>query len=345
MIRDLMLVLLMLTVITSVHEAGHMLAAMAFGAGVKEYAIGIGPAIFKHKAGDTIYSLRMFPLGGFCKIKDLDEEDNDEGPGACLHRLAFWKRALVTLAGPFSNLVLAFAVCTLILLIYGYYPARITSVQADGPSFDILQEGDLILSIDGHRARLLEDAMERIAASGGDTVTVRFLRDGKQMTASIKPRETENGRKLGIIFTLEKKRCGPLELVPCGLEKTASQAGYIISALRDAVLGRKKLQLAGIVGMASEVGTVIDAASSPRGISVAELLLTVLSLLSLNIGLINLMPLPAMDGGRTLFAIAEGITGKDLHMQEAAAAAVSILPIAAIFLYTFYSDFINYIWR
>ena len=218
MIRNMILVLLMLTVIASVHEAGHMLTARAFGAGVIEYAVGIGPALIKRRIGGTLYSLRVLPLGGFCRLKDIDEKDCDKTKGRCLRDLPHWQQALVMLAGPLSNLALALAVCTLSVLIYGYYPPEISSVPEGGAAYGILQEGDLITSIDGHRTRMLEDASELIASSEDGTVTVGFERDGRPMTAAIRMKETEEGRKLGIVFALDRKRCSPAGILPCGLE-------------------------------------------------------------------------------------------------------------------------------
>lgn len=345
MIRNVILVLLMLTVIASVHEAGHMLTAQAFGAGVIEYAVGIGPALIKRRIGGTLYSLRVLPLGGFCRLKDIDEKDCDKTKGRCLRDLPHWQQALVMLAGPLSNLALALVVCTLSVLIYGYYPPEISSVPEGGAAYGILQEGDLITSIDGHRTRMLEDASELIASSEDGTVTVGFERDGRPMTAAIRMKETEEGRKLGIVFALDRKRCSPAGILPCGLERARYQTWTIVKALRDAVLGSKKLQLAGVVGVASEVGSVMDSASPGQGLDIMELFLTVVSILSINIGLINALPLPVLDGGRTAFIIAEGLTGRDLKAQQDAANGIGMLVIIAIFAYAFYSDFINYIWR
>lgn len=332
-LKYLALILVMVTLITAVHEGGHMLTAKAQGIGVIEYAVGFGPALFKKKYRDTTYSLRILPLGGFCRIQDTD----DEGPGGGLRDRGPLLRASVLLAGPFSNFLLAFIISALTLSMYGYHPARVSEVIVQGPSEGILQEGDLITSVDGKRVMSMSEVGEITELTRGKAVSVTFERDGIPMKALIKPQKMSGVYKLGVVFIVEDKKCSLSELIPCSLHHSYSIARYLVMLLEDAARGGRELQLAGVIGVAGEVGSVMENAQ-PEGAAIGEFLLYILCSLSVSIGVFNLLPLPGLDGGGVLFSFLELLTGKDLERQENALGRVTGLMLLVLFVYVFWSD-------
>lgn len=163
-----------------VHEFGHFIAAKACGVKVNEFAIGMGPAFFKKQKGETQYSLRIFPIGGFCAMEGEDEDSEDE---RAFNNKPAWQRACVLAAGPFMNLLTAMLLLVVIATWAGQPTTTVSQVLDDSPAYEAgIQAGDEILSVDGTKIEEWNDLLTVVGQTKNDTVSFELDRDGKKMT-------------------------------------------------------------------------------------------------------------------------------------------------------------------
>lgn len=318
------LLILILGLLIFVHEFGHYITAKKTGAYVYEFALGMGPKLFsfkrKEKTGDpTIYSLRLFPIGGFCAIAG-EVDDSDDG-GVKLKKEEFmcnkpyWQRCLILIAGVLMNFITGFVILFISALIFGATEQKSIVGQApEGyPIYDAgIREGDRILEINGKSAKnwdritLLLNLKHK-----GDTYTFKVEKpDGSIKEYEVKPlvNKDENGNEtktfgVGQDPTRNKGFVSSLEYA---FSKTFSVIGQMCSIIGNLVVGNLSLNsLSGPVGV---YGVVDDAANA--GI---ESLLYITAYLSLNLGFVNLLPFPAVDGGRVLFLIIEALRKKKMN--------------------------------
>ena len=167
-------------VLIFVHEFGHFIAAKACGVKVNEFAIGMGPAFFKRQKGETQYSLRIFPIGGFCAMEGEDEDSEDE---RAFNNKPAWQRACVLAAGPLMNVVTAMLLLIIIATWSGQPTTTVNQVLDDSPAYEAgIQEGDTILSVDDKEIEEWNDLLTAVGQTSADTVSMKILRDGKTMT-------------------------------------------------------------------------------------------------------------------------------------------------------------------
>ncbi len=346
--------ILIFGVLIAVHELGHFLAAKSVGVRVNEFSIGMGPGIFKKQGKETLYSLRLLPIGGYCAIEGEDGSSQEEGSMATK---ALPARLLILFAGSFMNFVIGFLIVLAIVAIaprMSAEPAYSTTVIGDFmegfplESEEGLLPGDRIIGVDGHRINLLSEFslyMDRRESS--ETVDITVIRGGKRVTLDDLPlvlREYEydgvTGLKYGIIFTAK----------PQTFFNTFQQAWYnsiyfikmVWMGLGDLVSGRAALsEMSGVVGAVAAIGEV-GAASA----SVAEGLLNVFNMgafIAVNLALMNLLPIPGLDGGHifTMIVVAAitKITGRKPNPKvEAYIHAAGLILLLALMAVLIVSD-------
>ena len=312
----ILLAVALLGVLVTVHEFGHYVAGRLTGIPVVEFAISFGPKLLKWRRKETDYSLRAFPLGGFCKFLGEDEDSPD--PRA-MNRQKVWKRFLTVLSGPLMNFVFAFVV--VVVLLMGYYTAesypRIAEVYENTPAAAAgLQPGDVIVEMNGE-AIAFDDASvyrarEIIAATEPEEpVSVVVDRSGERTALSIMPEieVTEQGNvyRIGIAFDGRNFNLGEaLAEAPNAVFNTVSQ---MLAGLRNMVFKGEGLGDVGgpvaIIHLVSEVAR--------EGL---YMVLSILFIISLNLGIFNLLPIPALDGGRLMFLLLEGIRRKPVPPEK-----------------------------
>ena len=167
-------------VLIFVHEFGHFIAAKACGVKVNEFAIGMGPAFFKRQKGETQYSLRIFPIGGFCAMEGEDEDSEDE---RAFNNKPAWQRACVLAAGPLMNVVTAMLLLIIIATWSGQPTTTVNQVLDDSPAYEAgIQAGDTILSVDDKEIEEWNDLLTAVGQTSADTVSMEILRDDKTLT-------------------------------------------------------------------------------------------------------------------------------------------------------------------
>ena len=319
-ILSILIALLVFFAIVVLHELGHFTVAKLCGVKVNKFAIGMGPAILKHQKGETEYSLRLLPIGGYCAMEGEDGSSPD--PRAFMNK-PVWQRMLVVLAGPVLNLILGFVLILITTLLFGslgnltvadfrYDPDTNECISTCADTG--LQVGDTILKIDGMRILTDTDLSYKLSSSENDTMEVVVRRDGKKVTLdAVTFRNKLNDTRLD--FYVESVKLTPWSVISYSFLDTISTGRLIWSSLRDLVTGKYGFHdLSGPVGIVSTIG---EAAS--YGETFKQHLTSVLSLASfitVNVGIFNLLPIPALDGARLVFLVVEAIRRKPIPPEK-----------------------------
>ncbi|NLY54257.1 MAG: RIP metalloprotease RseP [Firmicutes bacterium] len=308
-----MIAVLMIGVLVFAHELGHFLAAKANGILVLEFAVGMGPLIFSRQIGETRYSLRLLPIGGFARMagEDYDEADNLVPDDRRFDKKPIYARALVSVAGPLTNFLVAIIIFAILFMFVGV-PSQLPlvgTVATGWPAAEAgLQEGDRIISINGVDINNWQDVQKEIAAHPNQTLDLLVERGGRQSTLQVTPRvDPESGRvQIGIGPTIQ--RLSFLGAISMGWQETVWFTQQIITILVNMATGRIPAEGAGPIGMIIMVGQVAQTGLLN--------LLTFAAVISIQLGIFNLLPIPALDGSRLVFLALEAIRGKPVDPEK-----------------------------
>jgi regulator of sigma E protease len=322
--------LFVLTVVVFVHEMGHYLVGRWCGIGVRAFSIGFGPELigFNDRHG-TRWKLCAIPLGGYVKfVGDMNATSSQptseeletltaEERKVAFHTQPIWKRAATVVAGPLFNFLLTIAVFAVLFGVYGRYVAEpmVAEVTVDSPAAKAgILAGDRFVSVDGSKIDTFGDVQRLVSGRAGDPITFVMLRDGKEVTVTATPQLMEqedalgNKVKVAVIGVVNNKELGQPRLItysPAGaLTAAVEETGHVVQRtgqfLQRFVIGREdKCQLGGPVKIADMAG---KAAKLGFG-----WLVQLVALLSVGIGILNLLPIPPLDGGHLMFYAAEAV--------------------------------------
>jgi len=309
-ILQILYTVLVLGLLVTVHEFGHFIVAKKTGVRVLEFAIGMGPAIFKKQGKETLFSIRILPIGGYCKMEGEDEDSSD--PGAFCNK-PVWKRILVVVAGAAMNLAIAVIITFCLVLSEQNLPSvTVAQFYDDNVSSSYgLEVGDKIVDIDGKAVNIYTDISGAFSRTyGKESVDVTVLRDGeKVLLEDVRfPLVSINDELSSIVpdfyVAAEKKTVG--SVLHHTFFRSVSYVTMMYESLFDMITGRASIKyVSGPIGTSA----VIAEAASEGLASLAYLV----ALISINLCVINLLPLPALDGGRLVFLIIEGIRRKPLN--------------------------------
>lgn len=321
-------------VLVTVHEFGHFITAKLTGMRVEEFAIGFGPKLYQQKEGDTLYSLRAIPLGGYNKIAGMEPDDPAE-PDSFKSK-SIPARLLVILAGALMNFILPVILFTGIFMVQGQeVPVKepvLGTVVAEGAAARAgLQVGDRILTINGQETATWNAVVTTLRANGTKEVQLTAERQGQVLTYTMLPQYNEElGRALiGISPKFEHKDFSLLESVKMGFGYTQHIIVAMLDGLAKIVTGKAPAEVSGPIGVAQMAGQVAEQGVLP--------LINFVAFLSINLGVINLLPLPALDGGHCVLLILEALRGKPLGKE--AMNRIQSLGIALILALTIFSTF------
>ena len=303
------LALVLLGVLIMAHEAGHFFAARACGIEVQEFAMGMGPLLIKGKnRRGTQFSLRLLPIGGYCQFYGEDEDISD--PRA-FNNQAVWKRAATVISGPMMNFIVALLVTVIYLSGVGLMSVvpRVAEVETNAAQAGLLA-GDVLLAVNG--MDIMGDpqaATMAIAESAGETVTLRVERNGQEKEISIVPfyDETYGRYRAGFSFAQERVRVSLLDSLPFSVSYNVESVRLIVDTLRNLIFKGE-----GVGDVTGPVGTVyvIQEVTRQGGL---DMYLELLALISVNLGVMNLLPIPGLDGSRMLFLLVEAIRRKPVN--------------------------------
>ncbi len=305
-----LLALLLLGVLIMAHEAGHYLAARACGIEVQEFAMGMGPLLAKWKnKNGTQFSIRLFPIGGFCQFYGEDEALDD--PRA-FNNQKVWKRFLTVISGPAMNFIVAFAVIVFYLSAIGLYET-IPSVYAveEHAAKAGLMAGDELLRVNGKAVNEPNEIIEAVSGSEGNPVTLTVLRGGEEKDVLITPFYDEEAQRyrVGFTFNQARRRISLLTSVPFSASYNLRSATLILDTLKNLVTTGE-----GVSDVTGPVGTVyvIQDVTRKGGL---DIYMQLLSVISMNLGVMNLLPIPGLDGSRVLFLAYEAIRRKPVRRE------------------------------
>ena len=323
-------------VMIAIHEFGHFSVAKLTGVRVNEYSIGFGPAIFKKKRGETLYALRAIPFGGFCSMEGEDEESGD--PRAFCNAKA-WKRLLIILAGAVFNIILGLLIVMIILSSQKVFVST-TVAEFDENTVSSqygLKENDKIISVNGRRIYTAYDLSYQFSNVKDGTLDMTVLRDGKKTELSSVKFDTEKIEGISYIkidfkFYGIRKAFG--SFISQSFKTTLSYELTVWRSLVDLISGKY-----GISAVSGPVG--VTAAMSSAAKAGLKRLLPILALITVNLGIFNLLPIPALDGGRALFILIEMIIGKPVPQKyESAVHTVGFVLIMAFAVFVSIKDII-----
>lgn len=284
------------------HEGGHFMAAKASDIKVNEFAVGMGPKIFQKKKGETLYTLRAIPMGGYCAMEGEDSHSQDS---RSFGSAPVYKRMIVVVAGAFMNFVLAIVIFTITSLFLGVQTTQVASLMDNMPAKSAgIMPGDRIVSIDNKETKTFAEIIDAINDSKNDQVEVKVLRDGIDKEFKVNTFKDKEGRKL-IGFTPIIKR-SLLTSISAGFKTTFQVVEGVFKALAMLITGKAGLNnLSGPIGVIKTIGK-----STKQGIIS---LLFITGLISANLGVINLLPIPALDGGKFVLLLVEAIRKKPVN--------------------------------
>ena len=295
----------------TIHELGHFLVAKACGVKVLEFSIGMGPQLWHKEGKETQYSLRLFPIGGFCAMEGEDGESDD--PRA-FGNTAGWKKFLVLIAGSASNFIAGMLLILCLFAASTGYVSTTLSGFVDGfpcQGETMLQAGDEIVSIDGSAVLLYSDISTLLNRGNGKTHDIVVRRDGEKITLNdlpLTPREYEvEGKKVtmyGLYFQSKEATFG--SKLRLGLANSVDFVRMIWWSLEDLFTGAVGFSaLSGPIGIVDAMGQMAESADGVR--QAVDNLLYFAAFLAINLAFMNLLPLPALDGGRVFFLILNGL--------------------------------------
>lgn len=317
-----------LGVLILVHEFGHFITAKKIGIRVEEFALGFGPKLISKRKGETVYSIRAVPLGGFCSMTGEFPPDDDSSEeeiklyeetkknGRTFDQQLPWERFLVSIMGPVMNFVLAFIIFIIIFLGYGLPVSQsntteIGQITPQMPAAEAgLQPGDEIVSVNGQKTETWQEMSSLLSKSEDEEVTLEVKRNNDIISLSLTPEYNQQLGKavIGISAKIIRENVGPIRAITQGFNQTIYSTRLIVMGVVDMIKARSAEGLGGPVMIANVVGQ-----AAKTGF---ENLLNWMAVISINLGIINLLPLPALDGGRLIFIIVEKIRGKALPPEK-----------------------------
>lgn len=351
LIRTIILFLIIFGIVVISHEFGHFIIARRNGIRVLEFSVGMGPTLFSYTKNGIKYSLKLLPIGGACMFDGEDgivAQDDKEEPGSMYRKasmeaeaplpkdkaemqtesygVAFteagvWKRIAAVFAGPFFNFILAFVVAVILTAFSGADLPVVEQLSEDSAAAEAgLQPGDVITQIGHEKIHFYREVMVISSLNKGEALEIHYERNGEKGVANVSPKYDENtGRYyIGIVGGGAYLECNPLQVFQYGFYEVEYYVKTTYKSLGMLIRGQvTKDEVSGPIGIAQFVGESYDQAEENYGTSSAILtMLEIIVLLSVNLGILNLLPLPALDGGRLLFMFVEVVRGKPVAPEK-----------------------------
>jgi regulator of sigma E protease len=341
-LMNIVMALLALSILIFIHELGHYWAARATGVRVEEFAIGFGPAIVKYKRNGTAYRLNWLPLGGYVKMLGEDNPEAANAPDNFNNR-PLAARILVIVAGVIMNFIGAILILTLMINLYGAPTNKIkdifvASVIAGSPAESAgMQANDRLLAVNGKKIETPVDFTDEIKKNEGRPVAVQVLRDSKTVDLQVTPaRQGDNPPTIGIHIDgtqVFERYGGFFGNTKAAIQKTWQLTYMTVDGFRQLVTGHVQMKdLSGPVGIIQITGQ-----ASESGV---PHYLFIMALLSVNLAVLNLVPIPGLDGGRLVFLILEGLRrGKRIPLEkEASINLIGILFLLGLMVVVTFQD-------
>lgn len=318
---SIILFIIIFCVVVISHELGHFLLAKKNGIRVVEFFIGMGPSLFSFTRGDTKYSIKLFPIGGACVFEGEDGLETEKGElsEGAFPKAPVWARVATIFAGPFFNFVLAFVMAVILVWACGVSLPVIQSVSEGSGAMEAgLLEGDIIRRMNGSSVNLQDQVYFFSVVNRGEPIHLVCERDGERFSATVYPKFSEaDGRYYMGITSGQFLDCNVLQTFKYAFHTMKYMVQATVKSLSMLVGGQlTRNDVSGPVGIVKAVDDTYDVAKTYGVSSVVLSMINFVLLLSVNLGIINLLPLPALDGGRLVFLLIEAVRGKPVPPEK-----------------------------
>ena len=336
---SIIIALIIFSLIILFHELGHFLLAKFNGVTVLEFSLGMGPRILSKEWRGTRYSLKLLPFGGSCMMLGEDEEAGEEGS---FGSKSVWARISVIAAGPIFNFIMAFLASVVVIAMAGYDPAEVYKVYEDYPAAEAgIQAGDIITKINGKNIHVAREVTNYVAFHQGETYTVTYERDGESHVAVVEPVQNENGKYIvGLAAGSTYQKGNVLTTLKYSVYEVKYWIDLTLESLKMLFKGQVGVkEMSGPVGVVNVIGETYTESAKISMFAVIVNMLNIAILLSANLGVMNLLPIPALDGGRLVFLVIEAIRGKRVNPErEGMVHFIGLMALMVLMVVVLYND-------
>lgn len=343
----LILFILVFGLVVVSHEFGHFLLAKANGIHVVEFSVGMGPTLLGFQKGETKYSLKLFPIGGACMFEGEDGlavAEGEESEGS-FQKASVWARISTVFAGPFFNFILAMIVALIMVQFVVVQEPVITEVTEGSAASEAgLMAGDRIISLDGDKVYLYLEISYFNQLNKGEEVVVVYERQGQEYSTVVTPRYDESaGRYMFGIVNTEQVNVEGLNSFKYAWYEVRASVVTTYKSLGNMLQGKvSRQEVAGPVGIAVNVVGKTYEQTKESGLALLVNMLNIIMMLSINLGILNLLPIPALDGGRLVFLLVEVIRGKPIPPEkEGMVHFIGLVFFMILMVFIFFNDLSN----
>lgn len=309
----ILIAILIFSFIIVFHELGHYSLARLCDVKVNEFQLGLGPRVFGITRGETTWSLHLLPFGGACAMEGEDEESDDE---RAFNKKNVWQRIAIVFAGPFFNFILAYILSVVIIACIGFDVPVVTDVMEGYPAEESgIRAGDEIVALNDYKVHFYREIAIYTYMHPGADINVTYDREGKREQTVVKPMyDKDSGRYLiGLQSNRGYEKGGVLTTLKYAFYEIRYQIYLTFQSLKMLVTRQISMdQVSGPVGIVKTIGDTYESSVRDGLLYLVMNMLSISVLLSANLGVMNLLPIPALDGGRLLFFIIEVIRGKQM---------------------------------
>lgn len=347
MVVSIIIFIIIFGILVISHEGGHFLIAKVNGIEVKEFMVGMGPVLFKKQKGETLYTIRLLPIGGACVFEGMDGlEDYDENGRITeesehsFRKANVWARIATVFAGPFFNFLLAYVIALIVTAFSAWnYPVVSGVIENSAAQEAGLEEGDTIVSMDGTRIHMSAECTMISQYNDGSTMHIVYERDGEEHETDLVPKYSEEDDRYYMgVYIGKAGTVKGAKIIPYAWYNVKFYVKATYQSLSLLIRGKYGIDsLSGPVGI---VKAVDDTYESVQPYGLPSVILTMMELaliLSVNLGIMNLLPIPALDGGRLVFLFIEVIRGKPVpadkegYVTFAGMVALMVLMVVVLF--------------
>lgn len=321
MLVSIICFIIIFCVVVVSHEFGHFIVAKKNGIHVMEFFVGMGPCLFSFERGGTKYSLKLLPIGGACVFEGEDGLENEKGElsDGAFPKAPVWVRFATVFAGPLFNFITAYLMAVILVWACGVSLPVVQSVVEDSAAMEAgLEAGDIIVKMNGSSIHLQDQVSFFSAVNKGEAIELVYERAGERNQVTVQPKYSQEDNRYYIGITSG-------EYLDCSVPKVFQYAFYTMEywvqytfkSLSMLVQGQvSREDVSGPVGIVKVVDDTYDVAKEYGVSSVVLSMMNIALLLSVNLGILNLLPLPALDGGRLVFLLLEALRGKPIPPEK-----------------------------
>ncbi|MDD6394677.1 MAG: M50 family metallopeptidase [Acutalibacteraceae bacterium] len=319
-ILTVIIAVLLFALIIGIHEFGHFITAKKFGVKVNEFALGMGPKIWSKQGKETMYSLRLIPIGGYCAMEGEDEDSDDE---RAINNKKWWKRAIIISAGAVMNILLGIVFMFIIQVQQPYYASTtVAYLVSDSTSMNAgIQVDDEIYSINGYRTLCATDMSFALSTAKDGVLDIVVKRNGEKLAFNDLQMEVVSYSDGVAVTNIDFKVYRVDKTVKTVITSTFSETLAFVRMIYSSFIMLFKGQvgfneLSGPVGMATAIGQVAEQGFAKNFLAGLNNIIYFMALITVNLGIFNLLPIPALDGGRLFFILVEAVRGKPISPEK-----------------------------